>query len=510
MIVIGQLIKQSVIINQRYVSFRSKSASQPNTLRRLLNKAKDTDFGKAYNFKAILAAPDIEEAYRISVPIYDYDRMYKDWWRHSIEGKQSVSWPGKVKFFALSSGTSGAPSKMIPVTTEMIQSIRKAGFWHLSSLQFTGVRDDIYKRQMLLLGGSTQLDKMRTSFQGDLSGIMTKNLPPWLNFIYKPGRVIAKEKEWNEKIRQITEKAKDWDVGIISGVPSWVQLLFENIIQHYEVDTIHDIWPNLQVFSHGGVSFKPYQASFEKLLGKEILYLETYLASEGFIAFENRPGAGMELVQNNGMYYEFIPHNETNFSAEGELIATKGIVPYSGVEEGKEYAILITTCAGAWRYLIGDTVAFRKGKIYITGRTKHFLSLCGEHLSVDNMNDAIHELNERFDCTVREYTVIGQKTDNGFEHHWYLGVDDSRLNSEEVLNYLDSTLKELNADYATERKSVLTSVDITILPNETFYSWLEQQNKLGGQTKFPRVLRGEQAKTWLSLVHENDEALSEV
>lgn len=491
------MIRGGIAINSQYQKIKRSRASQLLTLNKLLKKARKTKFGIHFEFNTILSAENIEKAYCEKVPIYDYDSMYESWWKDLDDKNENITWPGKVKYFALSSGTSGSPSKKIPITNDMILAIRKAGLWHLSALQnYSTLKNDIYKRQMLLIGGSTQLDRVKQYYQGDLSGILAKNLPLWLDFLYKPGRVISKEKNWDEKIDKIIKKAKDWDIGIISGVPSWIQLLFQKIIDYYQVDNIHDIWPNLKVYSHGGVSIKPYEKSFEKLLGKDVIFLETYLASEGFFAFENQFKKGMELILDNGIYYEFVPFNERNFSSDGDLIGHDGIVNYENIENNKEYALLISTCSGTWRYLIGDTVKFIEDRIYITGRTKHFLNLCGEHLTVDNMNDAIRQVSEKLNIEINEFTVIGEKLMNGFGHSWYIGSNNFDNSNDVIENVLDSILKLLNDDYRTERNSVLTQIKVHVIPCHLFYQWMEKENKIGGQTKFPRVLNSNQTVSW--------------
>ena len=209
----------------------------------------------------------------------------------------------------------------------------------------------------------------------------------------------------------MVKKAPSWDIGIIVGVPAWVQILIERIIEHYEVDSIHDIWPNLSVYVHSGVSFKPYQKGFEKLFGKPMVYNESYLASEGYIAFQNDPkSVGMEMVMDNGIYYEFVPFNDNNFDHDGNLIEDAEVIDFSNVEENTDYALLLSSNAGAWRYLIGDTIKFidrKKCEILITGRTKHFISICGEHLSEANLNRAIELLEEDANVEVDEFTVLG-------------------------------------------------------------------------------------------------------
>ena len=245
------------------------------------------------------------------------------------------------------------------------------------------------------------------------------------------------------------------------GVPAWIQILLERIIEYHKVEHIHEIWPNLRVYVHGGVSLDPYRKGFEKLLGRPIYYIETYLASEGFIAYQAFPKRrSMRLVLNNGIFYEFVPFDEKNFNALGEISADAETLQIDEVEEGKEYALILSSCAGAWRYLIGDVIKFvsiEESEIVITGRTKHFLSLCGEHLSVDNMNKAIELVSNEMNIDVKEFTVAGIPYGNLFAHQWYLGTDrvvDKKLLKER----LDFYLKALNDDYAVERSAALKEI----------------------------------------------------
>ena len=313
---------------------------------------------------------------------------------------------------------------------------------------------------------------MGVILKGDLSGITVSQVPFWFQHFYKPGKAIAKTSDWNEKLNEITVKAKDWDIGIICGVPAWLQILLEKIIAYHKVETIHDIWPNLKFFVHGGVSFEPYRKGFEKLLKEPLIYLETYLASEGFIAFQAHPDKkSMKLVLNNGIYYEFIPFNENNFTEDGDLKENPITLSIDQVEQNKEYALLITTNAGAWRYLIGDVIKFASkedSEIIITGRTKHFLSLCGEHLSVDNMNKAIEIVNSKLNLDIREFTVIGEPIGTLFGHNWYLGCDNF-VDKKLVEETLDNTLMELNDDYKVERGHALKRINVNIFPANIFY-----------------------------------------
>lgn len=356
-----------------------------------------------------------------------------------------------------------------------------------------------------MLGGSTDLQFNGTYFSGDLSGITTSKLPIWIQQFYKPGKKIAKNRNWGDKLDQIVEKAPEWDIGIIMGVPAWLQLLLEKIIERYKLKTIHDIWPNLRLFAHGGVSFEPYKLGFERLLGQPIFYIETYLASEGFLAYQALPDRkSMRLVLNNGIYFEFIPFNSENFDEEGNLLPNPKPLTFQKIEDGKEYALLISTCAGAWRYLIGDVIRIvskEEAEIVITGRTKHFLSLCGEHLSVDNMNKAIEHASEKFAIQVKEFTVLGVPHDSLFGHHWYVGTDDV-VDPKILIKLIDKQLKVLNDDYAIERKHALKKVKLTLVPTAFFYDWMRLQGKEGGQNKFPRVLKGDRAASWKQFLSE--------
>jgi hypothetical protein len=365
-----------------------------------------------------------------------------------------------------------------------------------------------------MIGGSTHLNYNGTYFEGDLSGISASNLPFWFQHFYKPGKRISKERDWNAKLEEMTRMASKWDIGIIVGVPAWAQILMEKIIAHYGLKNIHEIWPNLNVYVHGGVSFDPYKKGFEKLLAKPLVYIETYLASEGFIAFQNRPdSSSMQLVLDNGIFFEFIPFNEDNFLPDGTLAERPKTLLLNQVEENKEYAILLSTCAGAWRYLIGDTVKFtsvENNEIIITGRTKHFLSLCGEHLSVDNMTKAIKIVADELNITIREFTVVGIPYGSLFAHKWYIGVDsDDSISPDLFGKKLDKTLKVLNDDYRVERSAALKEILVEIVPTSCFYKWLKLQGKEGGQNKFPRVMKRSNFEEWEKFLEQEKKKLDD-
>jgi hypothetical protein len=310
----------------------------------------------------------------------------------------------------------------------MIKAIVKTTTNQLTCQAKIDLPKEHFERKVLMVGGSTDLKYNGVYYEGDLSGITTGNVPFYAQNFSKPGKEISKQKDWEKKLEEITKNAPNWDIGIICGVPAWIQILFQRIIKEYNVNNIHDIWPNLKVYVHGGVSFAPYKKGFEKLLGQPLMYFDTYLASEGFVAFQDRPDAeGMRMVLDVGIYYEFVPFNDKNFDSDGVMVENPQVLNIGEVKEGEEYALLLSTCSGAWRYLIGDVVKFSNLKNYeiiITGRTKHFLSLCGEHLSQDNMNKAIELVSKELNIDVKEFTVTGISFEGMFAHHWYVGTDD--------------------------------------------------------------------------------------
>jgi hypothetical protein len=273
----------------------------------------------------------------------------------------------------------------------------------------------------------------------------------------------------------------------------------EMVVEHYKVKTIHDIWPNLGFFVHGGVAFEPYKKGFEKLLGKPIVYIENYLSSEGFIGYKDREHAkGMRLILNNNIFMEFVPFNDENFDPDGKMVEKPEALMIHEVEEGKDYALLMSTNAGAWRYLIGDTVRFvnlDRHEVVITGRTKHFLSLVGEHLSVENMNKAVELVSDELNVSIPEYTVVGYPHENYFAHKWYIASNDA-VDETVLRDRIDHHLKELNDDYAVERTSALKEVFLEKLPEETFMKFMEHKGKIGSQHKFPRVMKGKMLQDW--------------
>lgn len=474
---------------------------QVKVLKKLLKKARFTEFGQRYHFDKALLDKDPVAAFQKEVPIHDYNKIYEEWWQKTLDGTPDVSWPGKIKYYALSSGTSDAASKYIPVTNDLLRSNQVNYIRQLISVfGYVEANRKSLTRGFLMLGGATDLQKGKAGwYAGDLSGILAKKRPFWFQTFYKPGGRIAAIKDWNQKLNEIVEHARDWDIGYIVGVPAWCQMCMEMIIDHYKVKNIHEIWPNFGVFVHGGVAFEPYKKGFEKLLGRPIIYIENYLSSEGFIGFKSREHAkGMQMILDNNIFFEFVPFDDKNFDSEGKPVANPEVKMIHEVEPGKEYALLMSTNAGAWRYLIGDTIKFvdmEKHEVVITGRTKHFLSLVGEHLSVENMNRAIQLVSEELNISIPEYTVVGMPYEGFFAHKWYVATDD-QVDADDLRKRIDQKLRSLNDDYATERDSALKELFLEVLPEEKFMKFMEVKGKLGSQHKFPRVMKGKMLDDW--------------
>lgn len=474
---------------------------QIRVLKKLLKKARFTEFGQHYHFDNALLNKHPAKKFQELVPVHDYNKIYEEWWKKTLEGVPDVAWPGKIKYYALSSGTSESASKYIPVTRELLRSNTVNYLRQLLSLiKYEEANKKAMTKGFLMLGGATDLQKGKAGwYAGDLSGILAKKRPFWFQTFYKPGGRIAALSDWNQKLNEIVEHAKEWDIGYIVGVPAWCQMCMEMVIEHYKVKTIHDIWPNFSFFVHGGVAFEPYKKGFEKLLGKPIVYIENYLSSEGFIGYKTREHAkGMQLILNNNIFFEFVPFDDKNFDAEGNIVAFPEACMIHEVELGKEYALLMSTNAGSWRYLIGDTIKFvdlKKSEVVITGRTKHFLSLTGEHLSVDNMNKAIELVSEELNVSIPEFTVVGFPYQNFFAHRWYIATDD-KVDPAVLCKRIDQLLRQLNDDYATERDSALKEVFVEVLTEDKFMKFMEAKGKLGSQHKFPRVMKGKMLEDW--------------
>lgn len=500
---LGTLIKKAYQLKDRPALRKTKVSplsAQKTVLKKLLSKAQITAFGEHYNFSGLLDSNNTLTDYQKQLPVFDYSKMFQAWWYRSLNGETFVSWPGKVKYFALTSGTSDASSKQIPVTGDMLKSIKKASLRQLVSASRYDFPIEFFQKGILMIGGSTHLNLNGSYLEGDLSGISAGNIPFWFQHFYKPGRRISRERDWATKLDEIVKSAPKWDIGIIVGVPAWIQIILERIIKEHGLKDIHDIWPNLNVYVHSGVAFAPYKKSFEKLFKHPIIYNESYLASEGYIAYQNQSeNSGMKLVLDNGIFFEFVPFNDDNFDEEGNIKEDPETLHIGQVNETDEYALLLSNNAGAWRYLIGDTVKFtsiENSEIIITGRTKHFLSICGEHLSLDNITRAMELTQQDLDIEVGEFTVMGVEYGSLWAHEWHIGADVG-IDADMIKKKLDKHLKKLNDDYRVERMEAIKDIRVKILPCSVFSHWMKLKGKEGGANKFPRVLKNQVKQDWL-------------
>ena len=491
MAVIGELIKKAIDVYGFITSEPDPAKAQRDVLRNLLTKARLTAFGKRYDFTQILSSDDVVQAFQQAVPVHDYDKLHNDWWHYLLEGHQNVTWPGSQQYFALSSGTTST-SKAIPVTDDMLDSIRQSGIQQVMSLKNFDLPADFFTKQIMMLGSSVSLIEKDDHREGEISGISAANIPAWFRGYYKPGIEIASITDWDERVRRIAEEAPNWDIGSLSGIPSWVELMLKEVIAHNGINTIHDIWPNLQVYTSGGVAFEPYRKSFDALLARPLTYIDTYLASEGYLATQKRPDtSSMALIVDNGIFFEFVPFVDANMDEEGRVRSDATVLSLEQAEENVDYVLLISTVSGAWRYMIGDTVMItdkQRSEIKITGRTKHFLNVVGEQLSVHQMNQAMQKMQQRFDINIKEFVVSAIRKDGEYINKWFIGADRA-VDGPEMAAALDTELRETNKNYNVARSKSLKGVEAEVIPVDQFYRWSEEYKKLGGQTKIPRVMK---------------------
>ncbi|AUC78077.1 GH3 auxin-responsive promoter [Nonlabens sp. MB-3u-79] len=503
MMLLGPIIKTALNIHDSIRSTSSHVELQREVLKNLLKKAKKTSFGLYYGFDSFLKDDDLEHAFAEAVPFFDYHKMEEQWWSRTKEGKPNISWPGTPRFLARSSGTTGKKSKTIPVSDEMIAAIKAAGTRQVSALTNFDLPSGIFESEVLALGSSTDLTEENGFIIGEISGISASQIPEFLDSFYRPGKEISSIDDWDERVQKIAEEAKSWDIGMLSGIPSWLEMMLKEVMEYNNVDSIHDIWPNLCVYTSGGVAFEPYRTSFEKLFSKPVQVVDTYLASEGFIACQQRPETdAMQLITDGGIYFEFVPFRPENIEQDGSIAANAPIVTMAEVEPEVDYVLIISTVSGAWRYLIGDTIKFtdvEKAEIKITGRTKFFLNVVGSQLSVLKMETAIIELQSKFDTTIKEFTVSAKKINGDFYHVWYLGTE-TQTSEKQLAEALDQLLQEANKNYKVARSKALKGVQVNKIHPETFTKWNNHNNKKGGQVKMEKVMDEEKFKDWEAFV----------
>nr|WP_321222825.1 GH3 auxin-responsive promoter family protein [uncultured Psychroserpens sp.] len=508
MAIIGSIIKGIIDLRDTFSSETSPVENQHKILKMLLEKAKDTQFGKHYKFESILDSQNVEKSFSETVPYFDYNKINDEWWHKLHEDESDVTWPGNPSYFALSSGTTGKTSKRIPVTDDMIDAIRQSGIKQVFALSNFNLPADFFEKGIMMLGSSTDLAEKDDHLEGEISGISASNIPTWFKGFYKPGEDISKIDDWDERVQKIAEQAKDWDIGALSGIPSWIELMLQEVIEYHNLNHIHEIWPNLQVYTSGGVAFGPYEKSFNKLMGKPVTVIDTYLASEGYIATQVRPDTdAMQLNTDNGIYFEFVPFKPEYINEDGSLTNDAPAITLADVELNQDYVLIISTVSGAWRYLIGDTIEFtdvERAEIKITGRTKFFLNTVGSQLSVNKMDAALRDLEKEFKTTIPEYTICAKRGDDGeFYHFWYLGTELENTDEIAIANALDKSLKEANKNYKVARTKALKGVEVTLIPPGKFYDWNANNKKKGGQVKMERVMGEDKFADWETFVTKN-------
>jgi hypothetical protein len=505
MAVIGEVLKKMVEVADKVFTNPDPAEAQKEVLRQLMEKAENTAFGKFYQFRKLLSSgDDLRSAFAQAVPFHSYDDMRDRWWHKVIEGGGDVTWPGKVKYFAVSSGTT-SKKKHIPVTGDMLKSIRRGGMQQIKGVADFDLPAEFFEKEILFFGSSTNLKQVNDHLEGEISGISASQLPFWLEGYYRPGKEISSIDDWDERVDALVKKAPDWDIGSISGIPSWIELMLKRVIDYHNLKNIHDIWPNFMVFTSGGVAFEPYKKSFDRITGKPVIIIDTYLTSEGYLATQIRKDTdAMALITDNGIYFEFVPFVDENIDENGNIRSGAKALNIEDVEEGVQYVLVISTVAGAWRYMIGDTIAFtdkKRAEIKITGRTKHFLNVVGSQLSVIQMSRAIEELGEAFGMDIKEFTVAALLEKDNYLHRWYLGVDDqTEKDGVQIANRLDEILQENNKNYKVARSKALKSVEVKCIPNEIFSLWSEDTKQKGGQVKIPRVMKEEDFREWEAYV----------
>ena len=474
---------------------------QEEWLQKLINNGKNTDFGKQYDFENI----QNYEQFKTKTPISTYKDL-ENYIKSIRQGFQNILWPSETKWFAKSSGTSGSKSKFIPVTEEsLIDCHFKGGKDMLSIYCDNYPETTIFNGKSLILGGSHEASLNENGKEGDLSAIIMDNLPLWVNIHRTPSKDIALMNDFEAKIEKIANISSQENVTNIAGVPSWMLVLFKRILEKIGAKHMHEVWPNLELYMHGGVSFSPYRKQFEELLPNGVNFLETYNASEGFFGIQDkRNSEEMLLMLDYGIFYEFIPMDDYDL---------QNAIPIWGVEQGKNYALVISTNAGLWRYLIGDTITFTNTQPYrfkITGRTSQFLNTFGEELIIDNTDKALSIACQKTNSNVLEYTVapIYMQSQKKGGHEWIIEFESVPKDLDFFTYALDDALKSVNSDYEAKRfkDMALQEPKIHLAKKNLFYQWMKNQDKLGRQFKVPRL--SNERKHLESLLNLNNEPLN--
>lgn len=458
---------------------------QEEVLLQLLEIAEDTEIGKTYDFESI----NSYDTFRKRVPIRSYEEI-EPLIERTRRGEQNVFWPTAIKWFAKSSGTTNAKSKFIPVSSEALEDCHyKSGKDLLCLYLNNNENSQLFTGKSLRLGGSKELYEDNGSFFGDLSAILIDNMPLWAEFSSTPSNRVSLMSEWESKLKAIINESTQENVTSLAGVPSWMLVLLNNVIETTGKDHLFQVWENLEVYFHGGVSFNPYKEQYKKLLPrKSFKYYEIYNASEGFFAIQDRNNENdLLLMLDYGIFYEFIPMDVYGTEAQRAI-------PLWEVELHTNYAIVITTNSGLWRYKIGDTIRFtstRPYRIKVTGRTKHHINVFGEELIIENAEEALKSVCKKTGSEIKDYTA-GPVFMSGKEkgaHEWIIEFRKPPEELDYFIEVFDNTLKSLNSDYEAKRYNNITlkKPRVHVARENLFYDWLKQNDKLGGQHKIPRL-----------------------
>jgi hypothetical protein len=473
-------------LNQIEIFKKYPFETQQETLYKLLAKAAKTEWGKKYDYSSIVSIKEYQS--RFTVQTYEDLIPYVERLRM---GETNLLWPGEIKWFAKSSGTTSTKSKFIPMSREALEDCHyRAAKDILAIYAMQRPETRIFSGKSLTLGGSHRMNQFSNdSLYGDLSAILIENAPFWVDIIRTPKQKIALLEDFEEKLNLITRSTVTENVTSISGVPSWYLVLIKQILSYTGKSNLLEVWPNLEVFFHGGISFTPYREQFKKIIaGDQMNYMETYNASEGFFGIQDEPFSGdMLLMLDYGIFYEFIPTDK--ISSDDPPVLTLG-----EVETGVNYAIIISTNGGLWRYMMGDTIVFtclNPFRFRISGRTKHFINVFGEEVIIDNAEKALYMACRETEAVISEYTAgpVFMNTSSKGSHEWIIEFEKDPSDLSKFINSLDNNLKSINSDYEAKRFRDLNLILPVVrpVPKGTFNKWLKTKDKLGGQNKVPRL-----------------------
>lgn len=460
---------------------------QHEVLNTITYQAKNTIYGKKYGFSSL---NNNYENFKKQVPIVNYETIYNPYIKKIIQGEKNITWPGKIKYFAKSSGTTNANSKIIPISNESLNECHyKAGKDLISIYINNHPNSKILNLKNLRLGGSNKIYKKNNIKQGDLSAILIDNSPFWLEYLITPNKKIALISEWESKLAKITNQISKDNIVSLTGVPSWMLILLQKIKIQNKIKYLDDLWNNIEVFFHGGIEFSFYKSQYEKLFRKKLRYYEIYNASEGFFAIQDQYNSNdLLLLLDYGIFYEFISIIDLKNKQYNKALNIESI------ELNQNYALIISTNGGLWRYIIGDTIKFTSilpYRIKITGRIKNYINAFGEELIIENTDTALKITCEKTQSYIKEYTVapIFMKYNSNGGHQWIIEFFTPPKNLQIFSQILDTELKKINSDYKAKRykNMTLNPPKIEIGRKNLFLDWLKIKKKLGGQNKIPRL-----------------------